>query len=154
LHSRREHAPGHHGWLLQAAAALRLAHSSSNRKRTLNFWSRLSNQLRQRIASSLTVLRHESTMHWLGLVTLCGRSQRIVGLVSIMTKRDQGCKSASQLPQIVRQAKSWHLYHGCTAQLPLILVQSFNDLVNLHATSEDATVPFPLPAVLAFSTLS
>jgi hypothetical protein len=123
LHSRRELAPGHHGWLLPSAVALVLPHtypSSSHRKRTLNFWSRLSSQLRQRNASTLTVLRLEASMNWLSLVTLGSRSQRIVAASCFVPKgqRDQGCKGSCQLPHIVRQAQSWHLYCGCAAQLP------------------------------------
>jgi hypothetical protein len=65
LHSRRELAPGHHGWLLPSAVALVLPHtypSLSHSKRTLNFWSRLSSQLRESNVSSLAVLRLEASM--------------------------------------------------------------------------------------------
>jgi hypothetical protein len=135
LHSPREHAPGHHGWLLPQAAALGLPHtypSPSHRQRTLSFWSRLSNQLKERSVSSMAVLRHEATMNWLGLVTMCGHSHCIVTASCFVPKslRDQGCKSACQLPHIFRQASSWPLYRVCTAKLPCFLVQTLNDWIN------------------------
>jgi hypothetical protein len=111
---------------------------SSNRKRMLSFCSRPSHQIREWNASVLAIMRHEAAMHWLGLVTLCGRIQNMATASCFLPEgqRDQGCRSACQLSHIARPAKLWRLYHGCTAQLPQHLVQSFNVWINLYGTCD------------------